>query len=363
MVQGVDDSSMKAGFSRATVVLVDGLFGMGINSAVVKHLEERFEGARIIKLSCGGVSSVRDRACECFYQLKGGTIDYELEDFELEAGHGRWGTTEEGRFVAWGEDNPVILVGYSLGAPTARYLHHLLAKQVLHRPSISQLFPNRAFPLSLPLTPDQCQAFRRPDGTRIETSASWVSTILTINGVNNGTVAVHAVGLGRDTLEPVCLTILWWIFTAIYVIVWIDIPYLDRACGLRLEHWEARRRHGVSLFRLLTWRPGTQDNAGRDLCPERARALNEEMASTLDARIEGTRHIAAYSFCTLKMPEKLTTSIQSLSRRHMPNYRMIFRVPYCVFLIPFALIIGISSWAKVRFQHVVVQSTLLVLTS
>jgi len=186
---------------------------------------------------------------------------------------------------------------------------------------------------------------------------------LTINGVNNGTVAVHAVGLGRDTLEPVCLTILWWIFTAIYVIVWIDIPYLDRACGLRLEHWEARRRHGVSLFRLLTWRPGTRDNAGRDLCPERARALNEEMASTLDARMEGTRHIAAYSFCTLKMPEKLTTSIQSLSRRHMPNYRMIFRVPYCVFLIPFALIIGISSWAKVRFQHVVVQSTLLVLTS
>jgi hypothetical protein len=146
---------MKAGFSGATLVLVDGLFGMGINSAVVQHLEERFEGARIIKLSCGGVSSVRDRACECFYQLKGGTIDYELEDFPLESGHGRWGATEEGRFEAWGEDNPVILVGYSLGAPTARYLHHLLAKQVVYRPFIHALFPLLRFPPvpSVPLSP------------------------------------------------------------------------------------------------------------------------------------------------------------------------------------------------------------------
>lgn len=382
-----------------TIVLVDGLFGMGLNPAVVQHLESKFPRARIIKVSCGGVSSVRaptilskanlcaspsqssartphprlfvtlfsltlvfpsssfidgcpasarspsaqvrDRACECFWQLHGGTVDYELEGACLEPGHGRWGGDEEGLVRGWGEDRPVVLVGYSLGAPTARYLHHLLAKG----------------------------SFRRPDGTPIQTSARWVSTVLTINGVNNGTVAVHAVGLRRDTLAPMSLSILWCIFTAIYVIVWLDCKWLDRACGLRLEHWEARRKHKVSLLQLLRWRPGdcplpslsislpaflprshfllspplsscppallpassphslfpllpsstvvaprpllppilsppspslssplltlllltlpplavpgTADNAGRDLCPERARQLNLEMASTL----------------------------------------------------------------------------------
>ena len=52
------------------VVLVDGLFGMGLNAGVTRYLEARFPGARMIKMRCGGVSSVRDRAIECFHQLR-----------------------------------------------------------------------------------------------------------------------------------------------------------------------------------------------------------------------------------------------------------------------------------------------------
>jgi hypothetical protein len=100
----------------------------------------------------------------------------------------RWGRREAGLFREWSAERPVHLIAYSLGAPTARYLQHLLI----------------------------CKAFCDDDGNEIETSGAWVSTIVTCNGVNNGTVAVHAVGLSRRTLAPVQFSILWWIFTVVY---------------------------------------------------------------------------------------------------------------------------------------------------
>mmetsp|Transcript_38261 Transcript_38261/g.94036 ORF Transcript_38261/g.94036 Transcript_38261/m.94036 type:complete len:481 (-) Transcript_38261:233-1675(-) len=307
--------------SGTTLVFVDGLFGMGVSVELRKTLAARFPGARLIGLRCGGVSSVRDRAVECFYQLKGGVVDYSAANGGLEPGHARFGRVEEGLFKEWGENAPVHLIAYSLGAPTARYLQHLLVSK----------------------------AFRNEHGEMMKTTGSWISSIVCINGANNGSVAVHAVGLSRKTLEPASFSILWWIFTIIYLIVWLNVPFVTRWCDLRLDHWEVRREHGVGLLQLLRWRPGVKDNGGRDLSPARASELNAEVARTLPHA--DTRYIACYSSCTRRVPD-LPTALRTLSKRHLPDWKVLLRFPYCFFLVPFALIIGITTWGHHTHPHI-----------
>lgn len=244
---------------------------------------------------------------------RGGVVDYQSANKDLEPGHERFGRVEEGLFKEWSADRPVHLVAYSLGAPTARYLQHLLV----------------------------LRAFRDQGGDVIETSGAWVSTILCVNGCNNGSVAVHAVGLSRKTLEPVRLSILWWIFTAVYILVWVNLWFVDQFFDLRLDHWKVQRKHGVGIIRLMRWRPGGTDNGGKDLCPKRAAELNTEIRKTLPQA--DTRYIACFSSFTRRVPD-LPTALRTLSQRHLPDWRMLLRFPYCFFLVPFALIIGITSW-------------------
>lgn len=46
----------------------------------------------VIELYPSGVASLHDRACEIFYSLKGGTVDYG-EEHAREHGHDRYGAT------------------------------------------------------------------------------------------------------------------------------------------------------------------------------------------------------------------------------------------------------------------------------
>lgn len=67
------------------------------------------------------------RACQIFYELKGGTVCYGSEHSRAH-GHACHGETyETGSFPEWGEDNPVHFVGHSFGGQTARILQHLVA--------------------------------------------------------------------------------------------------------------------------------------------------------------------------------------------------------------------------------------------
>lgn len=77
--------------------------------------------------SLGPVSSAHDRACELAAQIKGTAVDYD-EAHALEAGHARFGRdfTGHGFVPDWNEENPVHLVGHSLGTPAIRCLQHLL---------------------------------------------------------------------------------------------------------------------------------------------------------------------------------------------------------------------------------------------
>ncbi|CAN0498717.1 unnamed protein product, partial [Ectocarpus sp. 12 AP-2014] len=80
------------------------------------------------------VGSLHDRACEIFYELKGGTVCYGQEHSRAH-GHACHGETYDvGLFSAWGEDNPVHVLGHSYGGQTARVLQHLLATGFFSKP-------------------------------------------------------------------------------------------------------------------------------------------------------------------------------------------------------------------------------------
>ncbi|TKY90986.1 hypothetical protein EX895_000985 [Sporisorium graminicola] len=79
----------------------------------------------------GPVSSLHDRACELFYALRGGTVDYG-EQHAREHGHSRFGRHyREGLCPGWGpacgeRGMPAHFLGHSLGGPTILKLQQLL---------------------------------------------------------------------------------------------------------------------------------------------------------------------------------------------------------------------------------------------
>lgn len=110
-------------------VFINGLFDGGVARGVRKHLRTAFPDCCFISLHCGAVSSCRDRAVECFWQLKGGRVHYQLDGVQLENGHGRYGDVYSGEMPSWSENRPINIIAYSFGATTARCLQHLLEER------------------------------------------------------------------------------------------------------------------------------------------------------------------------------------------------------------------------------------------
>ncbi|KZT36598.1 alpha/beta-hydrolase [Sistotremastrum suecicum HHB10207 ss-3] len=82
------------------------------------HLNRGSVRRRIIFASVGPVSSLHDRACELYYALKGGPVDYG-EQHSIEFKHSRYGKVyEEGLYPAWSKDNPLHFLGHSIGGST-----------------------------------------------------------------------------------------------------------------------------------------------------------------------------------------------------------------------------------------------------
>jgi hypothetical protein len=170
-----------------------------------------------------------------------------------------------------------------------------------------------------------------------------VRSLVTLHGTNEGSLAVYAVGLSPWSMRPIPFSILWWIFTFIYFIVWWDDDALNRASGLCLRHWKAQRRKtrqdttGISLARLLWWRPGGDDNAGRDLTPARMRECNSTFLQTLPCR--DTRYIAVFGVAfapdTVQTPEGRVLRYGGL---HLPCRDVWTRFPFVVFLLPLGAI-------------------------
>lgn len=113
--------------------------------------------------------SLHDRACQVFYELIGGCVDYGQEHSDFH-GHSRYGTFyKEGKYPQWSAEHPITLVGHSLGGLTAWVLQNYLAQG---------RFPGH------------------------DTNESWVSGVVAVNTPLNGVVRVHGRGLDY-TLPPV----------------------------------------------------------------------------------------------------------------------------------------------------------------
>ncbi|KAK0466442.1 alpha/beta-hydrolase [Desarmillaria tabescens] len=76
--------------------------------------------------SVGPVSSLHDRACELYYQLMGGTVDYGEQHSKTHR-HGRYGRKHrQGLYPQWSIDSPLHFLGHSMGGPTIIKLQYLL---------------------------------------------------------------------------------------------------------------------------------------------------------------------------------------------------------------------------------------------
>ena len=114
----------KSDVVTAPIVLIPG--NMGEGSSAVGELNAR--GLHAIDAQLGPVSSCHDRACEIFYALIGGRVDYGAAH-ALEHGHQRFGrTVREGSHPSWSERDPVLLVCHSQGATAALTLVALLGR-------------------------------------------------------------------------------------------------------------------------------------------------------------------------------------------------------------------------------------------
>ena len=90
----------------------------------------RNSGNTVFELSVGPVSSNWDRAIEAYYQLKGGQVDYgksHSKKYNIEQKPNN--KVYEGLYPKWNENNPIHIIGHSMGGQTARMLQYLLSQE------------------------------------------------------------------------------------------------------------------------------------------------------------------------------------------------------------------------------------------
>ncbi|GMF38254.1 unnamed protein product [Phytophthora lilii] len=198
----VDDDSS---FSFTT----SGVFGFGRQRPLWGHWvpywperELRRLNPNHVLLDVGGVSSDHDRACEAFYQLAGGRVDYG-EQHARATGHERFGATFAALLPRWGDDCPVHLLGHSFGSTTAIELFQMLSA----------------------------------DFFGVGSSHRWVASITCIAGPLTGSTLTHMIGMEDGRVVhggPVHLL-------AIALGAWLKLcwkfPWLRDAADLHMDHW------------------------------------------------------------------------------------------------------------------------------
>ncbi|KAF9270020.1 alpha/beta-hydrolase [Marasmius fiardii PR-910] len=113
------------------LVIVEGFLGRSSPTCwgdFEQFLRCELEGCtrKAIFTSVGPVSSLHDRACELYYSLASGRVDYG-EEHSKQHGHARYGRTcDEGLYPQWSQRYPLHFLGHSVGGPTILKLQHLL---------------------------------------------------------------------------------------------------------------------------------------------------------------------------------------------------------------------------------------------
>ncbi len=83
------------------------------------------KGYKTLSAFAGPFDSDWDQACEIYYYIKGGTVDYGAYHSK-KYGHARFGKTFKGIYPEWNETNKVHFVGFSTGGTSTRLLDEFL---------------------------------------------------------------------------------------------------------------------------------------------------------------------------------------------------------------------------------------------
>ena len=274
------------------IVLVPGFLGKDTHwhLAQVRH---RHPHQRWLTTTPGPMSSHHDRACEVFYAIKGGQVDYG-EEHARRCGHARFGRVHRvGLFPEWDENHPIDAVGHSIGGVTLRVLQHLLAEGGFPKHSTSAAWVRSITALASPLNGDPVVyglgMHMEPAALGEQHAKQWPAAERVPSPPSPGSDRVQAHPYRRPKLSPspshcsLCaepytsssssssspppspsashrvrfLSAGWLLTQAIHILAWLDWTPLNRVVDLRLDHWHLSRHRHPFISSLSTLMRGT----------------------------------------------------------------------------------------------------------
>lgn len=219
----------------------------------------------------GPVSSIHDRACELFYALRGGIVDYGAEHSKKH-GHARFGRQyDEPLCPSWGSISksgakrlPAHFLGHSLGGPTILKLQQLLR----------QGFFDEA--LGIRRSTDEADG----DQWRAE---DLILSVTSVSSPFRGTPLVYSLGSEPLPYPKVRMFSFGDMLSKfIHIAAFLDLPFFDAHADA--WHFSAKRRKAVKRTQL----PGGATAAEKSREADTEAALerlgdNEEVASGVRA--------------------------------------------------------------------------------
>ena len=271
--------------NKHPVILVHGFMGWGPDEmGSYKYwggkydIEEglRENGFEVYTANVGPVSSNWDRAVELYYQIKGGQVDYGKIQSE------KYGIIQKpvnkeyiGLYPEWNDENPVHLIGHSMGGQTIRMLDYLLKTAIVD----SSLKYEESNLLG-------------------EINEGWIKSITSISTPHNGTTLSDIITTGIPFLQD---------FIALAAVVGNSFYDFD------LEHWGFRRdeeedwrNYFLRMRKHPAW--GTKNIVAWDLSVQGAREMNSICTAN--------PNIYYFSYVTSN------TLLDSTSNRHVPDKSM-----------------------------------------
>jgi hypothetical protein len=182
------------------------------------------ENFNIITADLSNIGSLHDRSCELFYQLYGGKVDYGKEHSE-KFGHKRFGKSYPPKIKNWNAENPINIVGWSLGGSTAIYFFTLICE----------------------------------DHFGVGTSAEWIQSIVTVSGALNGSTLNYALGMNEDNPDKLSdipffslANFIKTTFISPFLYLNRYIPVTKRIYGFNVDQWvnpsDVIKDHGDNAF-------------------------------------------------------------------------------------------------------------------
>ena len=185
--------------------------------------------------SMSGVSSMWDRACEMYAQIKGGTVDYGKVHSE-KYGHERYGRTFPGCLPDWGtldaegKMRKINVIGHSFGGPTVRFFVNMVINGC------------------------QEEIDGTPEGELSEFFKgghdNWIHSCTTFAGANDGISFLYAI---EKVVPPVATAVLQGLS---YM---AQIPAAAKFYDQNLEQWGITRKLQTGEPRARNWKQRVQD--------------------------------------------------------------------------------------------------------